>query len=214
MRYVVFVFLALALVAGSAYAYAGAPAIVNPLFGHVVRYGDTLFAIASAYGTSVDEIVAVNPWIHDPNWIYPGQEILVPISPEGWEPRPERVYASSYEFDLLARLIRAEAGGEPYLGQVAVGAVVINRVLDPEFPDTIQGVILQRTWGFAQFTPIDNGTIWLPATQTAKDAAREALEGSDPTGGALYFYNPTTDAQNWVRTRRVLTQIGGHIFAI
>ncbi|MBM7623284.1 cell wall hydrolase [Sporohalobacter salinus] len=111
---------------------------------------------------------------------------------------------------LLARIIHAEARGEPYKGQVAVGAVVINRVESSEFPDTIQGVIYQK----GQFTSVKNGQINLEPNQTAYRAAKEALNGRDPSRGALYFYNPDKARTLWwLSTRDTTVEIGNHVFA-
>ena len=110
--------------------------------------------------------------------------------------------------ELLARLISAEARGEPYTGQVAVGAVVMNRTRHPSFPSTISGVIYQR----GAFSCIDDGQFWQPIADSAYRAAREALAGNDPTGGAIYYYNPAKTTNKWIWSRPVLTVIGSHRF--
>ena len=110
--------------------------------------------------------------------------------------------------ELLARLISAEARGELYTGQVAVGAVVMNRTRHPSFPSTISGVIYQR----GAFSCIDDGQFWQPIADSAYRAAREALAGSDPTGGAIYYYNPAKTTNKWIWSRPVLTVIGSHRF--
>lgn len=110
--------------------------------------------------------------------------------------------------ELLARLISAEARGEPYVGQVAVGAVVMNRTRHPSFPSTIAGVIYQR----GAFSCIDDGQFYQPVADSAYRAAREALAGSDPTGGAIYYYNPAKTTNKWIWSRPVLTTIGKHRF--
>lgn len=116
--------------------------------------------------------------------------------------------ATSNEVALLARIISAEARGEPYLGQVAVGAVVLNRVEHPSFPDTINGVIYQP----GAFTALTDGQFNVAVADSAKKAAREALAGSDPSGGAIYYYNPKTAKSSWIRSRPVIKQIGNHLF--
>ncbi|MBQ4100600.1 MAG: spore cortex-lytic enzyme [Oscillospiraceae bacterium] len=116
--------------------------------------------------------------------------------------------ATSNEVALLARIISAEARGEPYLGQVAVGAVVLNRVEHPSFPDTISGVIYQP----GAFTALTDGQFNVAVAESAKKAAREALAGSDPSGGAIYYYNPKTAKSSWIRSRPVIKQIGNHLF--
>ncbi len=118
---------------------------------------------------------------------------------------------SSYSSDLnlLAHLISAEARGEPYVGQVAVGAVVLNRVRHPSFPNSIAGVIYQP----GAFESVANGQINLPPTVSAINAARDALNGWDPTGGALYFFNPAKTTNKWIWSRPIVAVIGNHVFA-
>lgn len=116
--------------------------------------------------------------------------------------------SGSSDYYLLARIISAEARGEPYTGQVAVGAVVLNRVEHPSFPDSIAGVVYQP----GAFTAITDGQIDQPISESAYRAAQEALNGSDPTGGAIYYYNPSKTSNKWIRSRPVITQIGEHLF--
>ncbi len=120
--------------------------------------------------------------------------------------------SSSTESDtyLLARCIYGEARGESYTGQVAVGAVVLNRVESAQFPNTIAGVIYQRH----AFTAVSDGQINLTPDETAISAARDALNGWDPTGGCLYYYNPATATSEWIFSREVVVTIGRHVFAI
>lgn len=110
--------------------------------------------------------------------------------------------------ELLARLISAEARGEPYSGQVAVGAVVMNRVRHPSFPNTISGVIYQR----GAFSCIDDGQFYQPIADSAYKAARQAIAGSDPSGGAIYYYNPAKTTNKWIWSRPVIVTIGSHRF--
>ena len=110
--------------------------------------------------------------------------------------------------DLLARLISAEARGEPYAGQVAVGAVVLNRVRHPSFPGSISGVIYQN----GAFSCISDGQFWQPVAQSAYQAARDALSGSDPSGGAIYYFNPAKTTSKWIWSRPLLVVIGNHRF--
>lgn len=118
---------------------------------------------------------------------------------------------SQQELDLLARLVQAEAGGEPYNGKVAVAATVLNRVESPRYPNTLTGVIYQVNYGY-QYCPVRNGTINRPAGEDARRAMHEALRGNDPTGGALSFYNPAKATNSWIRSRPVFSQIGNHVF--
>lgn len=115
-------------------------------------------------------------------------------------------YSSNVE--LLARIINGEARGEPYTGQVAVGAVVLNRVKSPSFPNTISGVIYQS----GAFTAVTDGQINAAVQDSCYNAARDALNGWDPTGGAIYYYNPATATSSWIWSRPVITQIGKHVF--
>lgn len=118
--------------------------------------------------------------------------------------------AGDNDLYLLARMIAAEARGEPYVGQVAVGAVILNRVRHPSFPNSIAGVIYQPR----AFSAIDDGQ-WqkTPITDSARRAARDALSGWDPTGGAIYYYNPAKTTSKWIYSRPVVTTIGAHVFA-
>ncbi len=117
---------------------------------------------------------------------------------------------SDSELYLLAKTIYAEGRGEPYTGQVAIGAVVLNRVRSPEFPNTISGVVYQRH----AFTAVSDGQINLTPDDKAMKAAKDALNGWDPTGGALYYYNPAVATSAWIFDRQTITVIGKHVFAI
>ncbi|MCK9574508.1 MAG: spore cortex-lytic enzyme [Clostridia bacterium] len=118
--------------------------------------------------------------------------------------------ATNSNLYLLARCIYAEARGEPYTGMVAVGAVVLNRVSNADFPNTISGVIYQP-WAF---TSVNDGQINLTPSQTAINAAQDAMNGWDPTYGCLFFYNPKTAQSQWIYSRKVVTTIGNHRFAL
>lgn len=111
---------------------------------------------------------------------------------------------------LLARAIYGEARGEPYIGQVAVAAVILNRVKDSRFPNTVSGVIYQKN----AFTCVSDGQINLTPNQTAIKAAKDALSGWDPTNGCLYYYNPSTATSSWIWTREVRLKIGEHNFCV
>lgn len=117
---------------------------------------------------------------------------------------------NSADFVLLARIISAEARGESYLGQVAVGAVILNRIEHPSFPDTISGVIYQN----GAFSCLYDGQFNEPIADSAYSAARDALNGVDPSGGAIYYYNPATATNKWIYSREVITTIGSHVFCI
>jgi N-acetylmuramoyl-L-alanine amidase len=116
----------------------------------------------------------------------------------------------SNDLYLLAKCIHAEARGESYVGQVAVGAVILNRVADPDFPNSIYGVIYQP-WAF---TAVHDGQINLEPEASSYQAATDALNGWDPTYGSIYYYNPATASSSWIFSRQTVVTIGKHVFAI
>ena len=120
--------------------------------------------------------------------------------------------SSSYDsnVNLLARVINGEARGESYTGQVAIAAVVLNRVKHSSFPNSIAGVIYQS----GAFTAVSDGQINLTPTESCYKAARDALNGWDPTYGSIYYYNPATATNSWIRTRRITVTIGRHVFCV
>ena len=115
---------------------------------------------------------------------------------------------SESDYYLLARIISAEARGEPYTGQVAVGAVVLNRVKHPSFPDTIAGVIYQP----GAFSAINDGQFDQPVAESAYKAAQDALNGWDPSGGAVFYFNPDKTSDKFMHSRPVIKRIGDHLF--
>lgn len=117
---------------------------------------------------------------------------------------------SSSDVNLLAKLVYAEARGEPYKGQVAVAAVVLNRVRSSQFPNTVAGVIYQRN----AFSCVNDGQINLTPNAESKRAAQDALGGWDPSSGSLYYYNPSTAVDSWIFSRTTITVIGNHRFAV
>lgn len=116
--------------------------------------------------------------------------------------------AQDHDAALLARVISAEARGEPYAGQVAVGAVILNRIEHPSFPSTLAGVVYQP----GAFSCMDDGQIDQPVAESARRAAQEALGGSDPSGGAIYYFNPSTATSSWIWSRPLIKVIGKHRF--
>lgn len=116
--------------------------------------------------------------------------------------------ATQANINLLARIISAESRGEPYVGQVAVGAVILNRIEHPSFPDTLSGVIYQD----GAFTAIVDGQFNEPVSDSAYNAARDALNGWDPTGGCIYYYNPAKTSNAFMHSRPTVTVIGSHRF--
>jgi len=152
---------------------------------YVVRPGDTLYLIGRRFGIPYVAIMRANGITN--STIYPGQALLIPYGTQNQASRAGSRYTAE-EFDLLARLITAEADDQDYIVKVAVGAVVLNRVRSPLFPNNITSVIYEP-W---QFEPVVNGWINRPASPEAVSAARDALNGWDPTNGALYFF------ESWV----------------
>ncbi len=179
---------------------------------YTVQSGDTLFQIGLKFNVRYQEIMSANGL--ESADIYPGMTLLIPsTAPE--QPLPPQVSRggsferpSPDEVDLLARLITAEADGESYLAKVAVGAVVLNRVKSPDFPDTIQEVIFEPY----QFEPVQNGFIYRPASAESLQAAKDALNGWDPTGGALYFFESWVP-NRFLQSRPVSMVIGALTFA-
>ena len=118
-------------------------------------------------------------------------------------------YTSS-DLYLLAKTIYAEGRGEPYAGQVAIGAVILNRVRSSSFPNSVSGVVYQK----GAFTAVSDGQINLSPDSAAMSAAQDAVNGWDPTGGAIYYYNPAVATSSWIFSRKTVTVIGKHVFAV
>ena len=178
---------------------------------YTVQSGDTLYLISKAYGTTVDKIMSLNNL--SSTVINPGQVLLVEgsvVPGSSSTPTPSR--GGNYSADeryLLAQMISAEAAGESFEGQVAVGAVILNRITDPRFPNNVWD-ILYEPW---QFEPVQNGTINLPPTASALRAADAALDGWDPVNGAVYFCNPdTAQSTAFFTTLIYVGRIGNHVF--
>ncbi len=129
------------------------------------------------------------------------------------EPVKPAVTISEAEQDLFARLVEAEAKGEPYEGKLAVATVVLNRVDSPEFPNSITDVIYEVVGKSYAFSPVQNGEINKPASDEAKQAVNEALTRKDRVNDSIYFYNPEIATDEWIRSRPVDTTIGNHTFA-
>ncbi len=118
--------------------------------------------------------------------------------------------ATEANVNLLARIISAEGRGEPYIGQVAIGAVIMNRIEHPSFPDTLAGIIYEN----GAFTAITDGQFNEPVADSAYSAARDALSGWDPTGGCIYYYNPDKTDDAFIKSRTVQKVIGAHYFCV
>jgi len=170
--------------------------VIIPDRSHTVQQGENLYSIGLTYSVSFQDIMQSNDLKN--SVIHPGQVLSISavIQDTGGD-SPSPAGGSSYtdgDLDLLARLITAEADSESYAAKVAVGAVVMNRVKSPLFPDTITEVINQEARGVYQFAPVRNGLINRPAKPDAIQAAKDALGGSDPTNGALFFF------ESWVQS--------------
>lgn len=125
-------------------------------------------------------------------------------------PSSPRGDVSENDIRLMSNAVYGEARGEPYVGQVAVAAVILNRLKSADFPNTISGVIFQPR----AFTAVDDGQIWLEPNETARKAVLDALNGWDPSNGCEYYFNPDTATSAWIWTRQQVTTIGKHIFCI
>lgn len=175
---------------------------------YTVQSGDTMFLIAQRYGISLASLRKANNK-YDDNLI-PGNKLILPgVNPAGGSQTV--IPYTNNEVDLLARLITAEAGGESYKAMVGVGAVVINRVQSHEWAPTINDVIYQKYGDFYQFTPVKNGYINKPATDEALRAAWAALYGSDPSNGAIYYFDESSKNQ-WLWSKTETAHIDKLVF--
>ncbi|MFA1509024.1 cell wall hydrolase [Priestia aryabhattai] len=181
-------------------------ALAIPMFGmnhganaaettHRVKSGETLYKIGAEYGVTVKQLKEANHKSTDS--INSNETLTIPNS------------ISESDKDLLARLVQAEAKGEPYAGKVAVATVVLNRVDSDSFPNSIHDVIYQGT----QFTPVQNGEINKAADAEAKKAVNEALAFRGQGKGSLFFFNPDKTSDQWLRQKQVTITIGNHVFA-
>jgi N-acetylmuramoyl-L-alanine amidase len=183
-----------------------------PANSHTVHNGDTLYLISKWYGVSLASLRKANGKWDD--LIYPGQKLVIPASKSvsvSSAPTNAVIPYTQADLDLLARLITAEAENQPFQAKVAVGAVVVNRVKDSRFPNTISGVIYERSGGYYQFTPVQNGMINKPAIEEAKKAAYKALHGADPTNGALFFFDDSA-TNKWLWSKPLALWSGNMVF--
>jgi N-acetylmuramoyl-L-alanine amidase len=177
------------------------------VLAYTVQKDDTLYDIAIMHRVELSELMSVNNLTG--SLIRPGDVLTMPQKPEDLL----QGGISQEEIMLLARLIYAEARGESFLGQVAVGAVTLNRLASPHFPKTLTKVIFEKNNKVYQFSPVADGSINMEPDEKAVQAAIQALEGDDPTGGALFFYNPDIAGDQWIKTLPVINRIGNHVFA-
>jgi len=190
---------------------AAAPRVEKPKQQDQTNYisyrvvkGDSLYEIARFFGTTVAALMEINEL--KTTTIRVNQVLLVPDN--GAKEYPVGLWLTDQEVQWIAQMIHAEARGEPYLGQVAVGAVIINRVKSPKFPNTVKDVLFQD----GAFQPIRNGTFYQAASEQAYRAALEALNGHDPTNGALFFFNPSISKDRFMHSRTPAITIGQHRF--
>lgn len=165
---------------------------------HTIQYGETYWKIAKGFGIPVNDLMNAN----NSKPLIAGQNMILPYAT-----------ISAADKDLMARLVRAEAVGEPYAGKVAVAVVVLNRVKSNQFPNTVPGVIYEKSNGYYAFTPVQNGEINKPADAESKKAVNEAIALGGQGNGSLFFYNPKTATSDWVATRQATVTIGNHHFA-
>lgn len=173
---------------------------------YVVQPGDTLNLISRRYGTTVARLQALNG-LTETN-INVGQNLKVPAQEATGQ--ASRGNFSWRDIELIARVITGEARGESYIGQVAVASVILNRLENSNFPNTIAGVIYQPL----AFTCVADGQINLACSDSALKAARAAVDGWDPTSGALYYWNPVTATSKWIWSRQITSRIGNHVFGL
>lgn len=198
---------------------------------YVVKKGDTMSEIADKFDVPLSTLAQNNPQIEDIDLIYPGQIVNIdrkrvnyrssvqkPVVRKSVAQPPvvhkptvthKTANMSAYEKDLLARLVRAEAQGEPLVGKVEVALVVLNRVNSKQFPDTIKDVIYQP----GQFSVVSNGEINKPADAESRQAVERALSISrSRNSGSLYFYNPKVTRSSWLESKETTKVIGNYVF--
>lgn len=186
---------------------------------HRVKTGESLYLIAKQYGCSVNAIKTANGL--KTATILPGTVLKIPADGTSIASANSTAvvttsrggYYRSYtqsEWDMLAQVVYGEARGESYTGQVAVAAVVLNRMEDEAFPDTMYEVVFQKN----AFTCVNDGQYYLTPNRSAYQAALDAMHGDDPTNGCLYYWNPATATSKWIWTRSIETRIGNHVFGL
>ncbi len=187
-----------------AYKQGSYGSVVTQIQQKLTNYGYYSYTIDGIYGSRTT--AAVKRFQRD--WGLTADGVCGDATLAALGIRQQSSNAGNNNVNLLARLISAEARGEPYVGQVAVGAVVLNRVEHPSFPNSISGVIFQS----GAFTCITDGQFDEPVAESAYRAARDALNGWDPSGGAIYYFNPVTATSKWIWSRPHILTIGKHRF--
>ena len=208
------VFLVILIVMGlvsSAYAMAyrrgSSGEMVKTIQTKLKRWGYYTGNIDGVYGSATEE--AVKYFQRKNGLTADGICGAKTLAAMGISASPPASSGTNDDLYLLAKMISAEARGEPYVGQVAVGAVILNRVKHPSFPNTIAGVLYQP----GAFTALVDGQFSLEPEESAKRAAVDAMNGWDPSGGAIYYYNPEKSTSEWIFTRETIAVIGSHVFA-
>jgi N-acetylmuramoyl-L-alanine amidase len=186
-------------------------ALAAPVFAavtHTVAKGESLYLISQRYGTTIAALKRDNGLSQDT--IYPQQTLRINTNITATPSRSGGFGLSTDDISWLAKCVYGEARGESYTGQVAVAAVILNRVEHPSFPKTVKGVIFEPL----AFTAVADGQIYLTPNTTAVQAARDAAGGWDPSGGALYYWNPAKATSKWIWTRTIIKKIGNHVFGL
>lgn len=189
--------------------------MINQLGLHTVMTNESLFLIGRAFDTTAEDLIKQNKLTSE--MIIPGQVLTVPKQgySEDTVIQSSKANEKTTNTDLywLAKIIYTEARGEPFKGQIAVGAVVLNRVSSSLFPNNVYDVVFDK-WGiYYQFEPVQNGEIYrLEPNATSYEAARRALGGEDPTNGALFFHNSSISQSAWMAAKPVTIRIGKHDF--
>ncbi|GEK57174.1 hypothetical protein CHL76_02445 [Marinococcus halophilus] len=185
----------------------------NTALAYTVQEGDTLNEIADEKNVEVEEIASMNEEITNVNLIYPNQEIDIPDedteATEAIKGTSTNEASTQTGSDLFARLVTAEAKGEPLEGKIGVAKVVMNRVESDAFPDTTEGVIQQT----GQFDPVTSGKIGnTVSTDEAQEAVQTVVNGGGDVNGALYFYNPDLSNSSFMQSLTTVDVVGGHEF--
>ena len=184
-------------------------AVVSEIQTRLKNWGYYKGDVDGVYGSQTEKAVR---WFQEKNGLFvdgqAGDQTLAALGIPSGQGGETESGSESGTVDLLARLISAEARGEPYEGQVAVGAVVLNRVEHPSFPNSVAEVIYQPE----AFSCLDDGQFDEPVAESAYRAARDAMNGWDPSYGAIYYFNPVTATSKWIWSRPLIVNIGKHRF--